>query len=318
MRGRRVTGPRIVSVQKIWSRGDHCAFTDLARFRGKWFCTFREAGAHAGAAGKVRVIESADAASWRTAALFSEAGVDLRDPKLSVTPEGRLMLLMGGTPAGAASGGRQPRVAFSADGRAWTRPRRILDDGDWLWRVTWFHSRAYGVSYRVENDRTWTVALYESNDGLEYRLVCPLGVTGKPSEATIRFSPGGEALMLVRREGGDASAWIGSARAPFTKWSWKQAGLRVGGPNFITVPSGTWAACRDYDDDAGPVTVIARMGRSSLRPVLILPSGGDCSYPGLVWHGGLLWVSYYSSHGGKASIYLARVRLPPVGAKRKI
>jgi len=40
--------------------------------------------------------------------------------------------------------------------------------------------------------------------------------------------------------------------------------------------------------------------------LLRLPSGGDTSYPGLVWHGGLLWVSYYSSHEGRASIYLAR------------
>ena len=42
---------------------------------------------------------------------------------------------------------------------------------------------------------------------------------------------------------------------------------------------------------------------------LELPSGGDCSYPGMVWHEGLLWMSYYSSHEGKTSIYLAKVRL---------
>ena len=42
---------------------------------------------------------------------------------------------------------------------------------------------------------------------------------------------------------------------------------------------------------------------------LALPSGGDTSYPGLVWHDGLLWVSYYASHEGKTSIYLAKVRL---------
>ena len=30
----------------------------------------------------------------------------------------------------------------------------------------------------------------------------------------------------------------------------------------------------------------------------------------MVWHQGLLWISYYSSHEGKSSIYLAKVRLP--------
>ena len=46
------------------------------------------------------------------------------------------------------------------------------------------------------------------------------------------------------------------------------------------------------------------------KQYLKLPSGGDTSYAGLVWHDGLLWVSYYSSHEGKTSIYLAKVRLP--------
>ena len=47
----------------------------------------------------------------------------------------------------------------------------------------------------------------------------------------------------------------------------------------------------------------------TLREFLTLPSGGDTSYAGLVWHDGLLWVSYYSSHEGKTSIYLAKVKV---------
>ena len=51
----------------------------------------------------------------------------------------------------------------------------------------------------------------------------------------------------------------------------------------------------------------AESGR--LTEFLRLPSGGDTSYPGMVYHEGLLWVSYYASHEGKTSIYLARVDL---------
>jgi hypothetical protein len=46
-----------------------------------------------------------------------------------------------------------------------------------------------------------------------------------------------------------------------------------------------------------------------LTPILQLPSGGDTSYPGLVWRDGFLWVSYYSSHEAKTSIYLAKVEI---------
>ena len=65
--------------------------------------------------------------------------------------------------------------------------------------------------------------------------------------------------------------------------------------------------------DAGPKTEIALLDvdQKSLTPILQLPSGGDTSYPGLVWRDGVLWVSYYSSHEGKTSIYLAKVRFEP-------
>jgi hypothetical protein len=49
--------------------------------------------------------------------------------------------------------------------------------------------------------------------------------------------------------------------------------------------------------------------KNTIEPILSLPSGGDTSYPGLVWHDNVLWVSYYSSHEGKANIYLAKVRI---------
>ena len=92
--------------------------------------------------------------------------------------------------------------------------------------------------------------------------------------------------------------------------------MRIGGPEFIQLPDRTlWAATRDYagtlveDGKKGATTVLARLTRDTIEPVLLLPSGGDTSYPGLVWHENLLWMSYYSSHEGKASIYLAKIRM---------
>src|SRR5918996_1387713 len=76
--------PEVVSVRKIWDEGKHNAFTDLVRWRDKWYCTFREADAHVGGDGKLRVLESADGERWDPVALVAEQGIDLRDPKLSV------------------------------------------------------------------------------------------------------------------------------------------------------------------------------------------------------------------------------------------
>jgi hypothetical protein len=53
------------------------------------------------------------------------------------------------------------------------------------------------------------------------------------------------------------------------------------------------------------------VNNGTMTKLLKLPSGRDTSYPGLVWHDGMLYVSYYSGHEGKTSIYLAKLRVEP-------
>jgi hypothetical protein len=314
-------GPQLISVQKIWDGAPHNAFTDLIRFGGQWFCTFREATGHVGGNGCIRVLTSADAERWASAALLSEDGIDLRDPKLSLAPDGRLMLVMGGSVyEGKVLKGRQPRVSCSNDGRKWTAPRPVLDKGDWLWRVTWHKGRAYGITYSLaakpDPTNEWTISLVTSYDGFAWQPVARIAVPGRPNEATVRFLPNDDCVALVRREGlpsnPDAKAWIGISSPPYTDWRWHSAGMQIGGPNFLVLPNGTMVASgRQYSPKPGtPKTFVGSMTLQSIKPELILPSGGDCSYPGLVLHEALLWMSYYSTHEGKTSIYLAKVRLP--------
>ncbi len=309
--------PRIVRRKRIWQQAAHNAFTDLARFGETWYCAFREAQAHAGCDGRVRVLVSPDGEAWRSATLLAAPGADLRDPKLSVTPDGRLMLLAGSAVRreGRYAAGR-PLVFFSEDGRRWTAPRGILAEGEWLWRVTWQAGRAYGVSYRARENGEWSLTLLDSGDGLEYRPLCGLAVPGRPNETTLRFLADGRMVALVRREGGDCCGWVGVSRPPYRDWEWQQTRHRLGGPNFLALPDGRlWAAGRGCREGR-LCTVLARLEPGSAQPyepVLELPGGGDCSYPGLVWHGGLLWVSYYASRGapgkGRTAVYLAQVRL---------
>jgi hypothetical protein len=309
----RAQGPQLVSVTKIWDRAPHSAFTDLLRWREKWYCVFREAEGHVGGDGKLRVLESADGKSWQPVALIAEEGIDLRDPHLSITPDNRLMVVAGGSVYRGTKTlmGRQPRVAFSKDGRTWTPTERVLSEGDWLWRVTWHEGRAYGVSYGTDG-KDWSLKLVRSSDGIKYEQITMLDIPGRPNETTLRFLPDGEMLALVRREGSNTFGWIGTSRAPYRDWKWQETKHRLGGPNFIRLPDGSlWASSRNYP--GGARTVVGRMTRDGYEPALTLPSGGDTSYAGLVWHEGLLWVSYYSSHEGKSSIYLAKVRLADGG-----
>ncbi len=304
----RAENPEIVSVEKIWDEAPHNAFTDLLRSHDRWWCTFREATNHGPSYGSVRVIVSDDGKSWESTGLLEEPGTDLRDPKLSEMPDGRLMLMMGGSRLidGRVYRSRSPRVSFSEDGREWTKPQKLLAEDHWLWRVTWHDGWAWSVSKLGEGRDPRRCMLYRSRDGLDWEFVSefrlPDGIWNA-SETTVRLMPDGRMIALTRPH------WIGSSQPPYTSWSWTKMNENIGGPNFIRLPNGElWASGRRYTPEVS--TVLARLTPTSYEPVLTLPSGGDCSYPGMVLHEGLLWVSYYSSHEGRSSIYLAKIRIP--------
>ena len=195
-------------------------------------------------------------------------------------------------------------------GRTGPRLRRsgILTCG--FWRVTWNEGTAYSVGYDTGGERF--VRLYSSSDGKTFKSLIPkLFEEGYPNESSIVFEPDKTALCLLRRDGDPATGKLGVARPPYTTWEWKDVGVKIGGPHMVRLPDGRLLACvRLYD---GAVrTSLAWIDRMSgkLTEFQKFPSSGDSSYAGLVWHEGLLWVSYYSSHEGKTSIYLAKVKLP--------
>ena len=300
--------PHLVSVARIWDRAPHSAFTDLLRHRGRWWCTFREAPDHGRSIGTLRVLVSDDGEAWTSAAEVVEEGIDLRDPKLSVMPDGRMLLLAGGTVfRGTTYLSRSPRVCFSEDGITWSAPARVLAEDHWLWRVTWHDGVGYSVSKLGEADNPRRGFLYTTRDGLEWQWVTelrPPDGSWTVSETTLRIMPDGEMIALIRPD------WIGSSRPPYTEWSFAHLPQSLGGPNFIRIPSGDlWAGARCTDATGAPVTALARMSRDGFDVALVLPSGGDNSYPGMVWHEERLWISYYSSHEGKANIYIAQVSL---------
>ena len=298
---------QLLQVRKIWDQAPHNAFTDLIRFRDRWWCTFREGQGHVSPDGAVRLISSADGQSWTSAARLESAEADLRDPKLSRTPNGQLMIT-------AAAAWHQPNPAshqtmawFSTDGVDWSDPVPIGDPGMWLWRTTWSQGVAYNVGYSCQQDHF--VRLYRSQDGRRFDVwVDRLFTDGYPNETSLRFADDGRAWCLLRRDGIPARQ-LGTATEPYTHWQWKDLGIQIGGPHWIRIPTGQHvAAVRLYDGRVRTSLCWLDLEQGSLRELLTLPSGGDSSYAGLVWHEGLLWVSYYSSHEGKTSIYLAQVR----------
>ena len=125
--------PEVIKSTKIWDQANHNAFTDLVHFQGEFYCTFREGTGHVpgdtGKDGGIRVIKSVDGKEWASVTLLKLDQYDLRDPKLSIAPDNRLMLLMGSTDYdGKIMKARLPRVSFSIDGKAFSAPIPVKID----------------------------------------------------------------------------------------------------------------------------------------------------------------------------------------------
>ena len=300
---------KLVSVERIWDKAPHNAFTDLVRFRNQWFCVFREGKGHVSPDGALRVITSTDGKKWTSAARIESKTADLRDAKITVTPKGQLMLSGAAALHQPAKTRHQSLVWFSDDGSKWSNAVQVGDKDMWLWRVTWRKDTAYGIGYSTTGKNI--IRLYTSADGRKFKtLVKDLGVGDYPNETSIVFQADGAAVCLLRRDGGPRTAKVGTAKPPYTKWTWKDLGVQIGGPHLLQLPDGRFIAAVRLYKPARTALCWLDPQAGKLTKFLTLPSGGDTSYAGLVWHEGLLWMSYYSSHKGKTSIYLAKIKLP--------
>ena len=243
--------PEIVSVRKIWDRAKWNGTTDLIRFKNRWWCSLREAEGHGGGLGKARIIVSEDGEHWESAALLGEPRRDLRDPHLTIMPDGRLMCIMAASvwshdeknswDGRTQALTRSPRVSFSSDGREWTQPKKVLAEDHWLWRVTWHKGVGYSMSKLGEGRDPRRLMLYTTTDGLDWQWVCEPRLpnnTWNGSETTLRFLPDDTAVALTRPH------WVGTSQPPYRQWKWTrfasyQPDSRhgdIGGPNFIPPP----------------------------------------------------------------------------------
>ncbi len=301
---------KLVDVQRIWDQAPHNAFTDLVRYRDTWYCSFREGTAHVSNDGALRIISSVDGKEWEPTSLIKSPTGDLRDPKLTITPANQLMLTAAEAIRKGDNTTHQSLVWFSDDGKKWSEPTKIGDPDYWLWRTTWHEGVAYSLGYGCRPNNP-TVRLYKSDNGKSFDVVeKTLYGEGSPNESSMVFLPDHRCYCLLRRDGQPASALLGRSSPPYRDWEWKDLGVKIGGPRLIRLPNGQFLAAVRLSD-GGVRTALCSLDPEAgkLIEILKLPSGGDTSYAGLVWHDELLWMSYYSSHEGRASIYLAKIRI---------
>lgn len=308
-----VSGLTKMQTLRIWQQAPHNAFTDLIYFHYTLWCVFREGSAHVSPDGQFRILRSLDGIHWLSSAVISMAGADLRDAKFSLLPDGRLMLYGAGALHDKSQQSHQSFAWFSDNGLEWSAPVAIGEPNFWLWRLAWFGQQALAVSYHCGQPRL--VKAYQTRDA---RHFVPLGQAiyqgSYANESAICFEPDGTALCLLRRD--PENGLLGVARPPYHDWQWTDIGCRIGGPAMLRLADGQLLVCvRLYDQQVR--TSLCKLDRltGKLTELQVLPSGGDCSYAGMVLRENSLYISYYSSHEQRSAIYVTRLELRvPSGA----
>ena len=313
-------GMRVIGSRMIWDAAPHNAFTDVIHWRGHWYCSFREGESHSSYDGAARILRSADAIHWQSVAYLVEQEYDLRDPKLCVLPDGRLLVGVGvrkQDEQDPENWHTHSRVYITVDGEQWEDACRVGDPQVWMWRYVTHGEHVYSFGYRQRpkgrGGETY-LRFYRSRDGVRWEGVAQTdGGGGYVNEAAFAFEPTGRCLVLLRREGGNSR--LGVAHPPYTDWLWTDLDQRFNGPALLRLPDGRLLA-GGRSKALGAPSAKTTVGwltadPAALRPLLWLPSQHETGYPGLCFHDDRVWVSYYSSQSGKCAIYVAQLDIDP-------
>ena len=271
------------------------------------------------------MLESANGQNWTPVAILSDAGGDLRDPKITVTPSNQLMIISGDVTQ-TAPYVVQSVAWFSSNGTNWGNENPTGVSDTWIWRTVWHDGVGYGIGYGPNNtdptggseQTTW---LSTTTNGLNYSAALQLSPTGQMAdEAGLTFLPNGTGVMVTRRDAeATSSIGISTAASDYTKWTFTNGNLQLESPNLLTLPDGRIVAAgrmyAQYNPDVA-YTGLAWVDPTTgtLTPFLKFANtyGTDTGYPGLYWYNNQLMVSYYSSNptGPGADIFVAQVTIP--------
>lgn len=319
---------QVENIRRAFHNGEHNAFTDLVRWQGKFWLTFRSSPEGHGVfpSGSVIVLTSDDTKTWRQVHRFSVAERDTRDPHFLIF-KGMLFVYTGAAYVGKEQvrgtewNAHYGYATWTTDGTNWAKAKALEGTyGHYIWRAAAFDDKAYLCARRWRghipgSDRTtMEAALLESDDGLTWRFRSFIQET-EGNETSMLFQPNGTLLSVSRTN--NSYAILGRTPPPYQDWTRQTLNGYIGGPvlarwgdRFVV------GGRRRVGPEGKAVTSLMWLDGTNLTTFAELPSGGDNSYPGFVeLDDGRGLISWYSTHekgpDGKpfTAVYLAELAL---------
>tara|TARA_A100001037_G_scaffold24045_1_gene19760 strand:+ start:280 stop:1338 length:1059 start_codon:yes stop_codon:yes gene_type:complete len=328
LRAESVPRVEVSKIRRVFHNGEHNAFTDLIRFQGRFYLTFRSCpeghGVHDSAS--IIVLSSADAESWEQVYRFSVEKRDTRDPHFLIFRD--QLFIYSGTwyddPSGQFDLNQHLGYGvYTSDGLNWAPPTILQGTfGHYVWKAAAFGGNAYLCGRRKTNyavgpkgeGKAVRSVMLESSDGLIWRQRA-FFQTEAGDETVFCFEEDGSIIAIGRR--GSDTAQLCRARAPYQEWQRSDLDHYIGGPLLSRWGNRWVVGGRKFTQSRGPKTSFYWLKNGNLEEFAELPSAGDNSYPGFVELSSTrALISWYSSHekddrgNPMTAIYLAELRLP--------
>lgn len=326
----------VSDVRKVFDNGHHNAFTDLTVFKGAFYLAFRSCPDGHGVSpdASVIILASKNTRDWKQVHAFSIPRRDTRDPHFLVFKD-RLFVYTGTWYSGdaPATGNNDLELnlhlghaVWSDDGRGWSEPALLEGTfGHYVWRAAAHGEKAFLCGRRKigfdvgpkGEPREIESLMLQSDDGLIWRKRATFQeIAG--DETAFLFDREGRILGIGRRRG---MAQLLRSEPPYTEWERRDLDRHIGGPLLAKWGGRTVVGGR-HSTGKGPKTSMCWLVGNDLHEFAELPSGGDNSYPGFVAITPTEAVmSWYSSHEGKSSIYMANLEIRTdssgLGSERK-
>jgi len=320
------------NIRKVFDDENHNAFTDLCRFRDRFYLTFRccPDGHGIFRTSWIMVLISADGQDWSPVFRFSVPDRDVRDPHFLVF--GNRLFVYTGTwladpdhPVQRDLNDHLGYAAWTTDGTTWNGPQMLEGTyGHYVWRAATRGGRAYlcgrrkrEFAHRFRGETKADIiqsVMLESEDGLIWRPAA-FFAEDKGDETAFLFEDDGSVLAIVR---GPASlpAQVCRSSPPYREWRRVPLDRNVGGPLLVKWNGRYLVGGRKTTEPGRPVTTLYWLVGDELKEICELPSAGDNSYPGFVQTGETTaLLSYYSTHTparpghAGSAIYLAELEL---------
>lgn len=304
----------VQNLRRAFHNGEHNAFTDLCRFGGHLYLTFRSCpdGHMVHPTSSILILRSGDeGATWEQVHRFSVKERDTRDPHFLIFNE-RLFVYTGTWWSGTTTLPREEYdmnkhlgfAVWSDDGAQWSEPTMLEGTfGLYIWRAATFDGKAYlcgrrkpGYDISAPKDgNTVQSLMLESDDGLIWKKRAYFS-EASGDETAFLFEKNGD-LLAIARHGGGKEAQLIRSKPPYTNWTRQPLDRAIGGPLVVKWGEHVIVGGRHSTKDRGPKTSLCWLVDDQLQEFAEFPSGGDNSYPGFVELSPTrALVSYYSSH----------------------